>query len=589
MDKRIRQPIVAVLGHVDHGKTTLLDKIRGSAIAAKEAGGITQHIGATEVPINIIKKICGELLKNLKKELIIPGLLFIDTPGHEAFSNLRKRGGALADIAVLVIDINEGFKPQTTEALEILKAYKTPFVCALNKIDLIPFWKAYENMPFSYSFRNQEERAKDELEKKLYSIVGELAEHGFESERFDRVKRFERQVSLIPVSGVTGEGIPELLMVISGLAQKFLERKLEIDINSPGAASVLEIKETRGLGSTADILLYDGVIRRGDTIVVGGKEKPVITRVKAILKPKALDEIRDPRFKFKNVSQAHAACGIKIAAPELENAVAGSLLYVVRGNIDDFVKKIETERERITVKTDKVGVVVKADTLGSLEAIVNILKTRGIAIRLADIGEVNKRDVMEARIVREKDEEKSIILAFNAGISHAASMEAEKNNIRIITGNVIYRLLEDYDEYIKNLREERIKKEFENLILPAKIKLLPHAIFRHSKPAIVGIEVLAGKIKPKYRMINEKGEEIGYIREIQDKGNSLSHAEEKMQVAVSIENAAVGRNLNENDILYTNMPKEHVEIIEKKFYDLLTENQKEVLEEVKRIKGIVLP
>jgi len=139
-DSMLRQPIITVLGHVDHGKTTLLDKIRKTAIAAKEAGGITQAIGTTEIPTNVIKTLCGKLLERFKIKLIISGLLFIDTPGHEAFTTLRKRGGSIADLAILVIDINEGIMPQTIESLEILKVSRIPFIIALNKIDRIKGW-----------------------------------------------------------------------------------------------------------------------------------------------------------------------------------------------------------------------------------------------------------------------------------------------------------------------------------------------------------------------------------------------------------------------------------------------------------------
>jgi len=218
----IRQPIVSVLGHVDHGKTTLLDKIRGTAIAKKEAGGITQHIGATEIPLEVIKEICGPILDKLGGKLTIPGLLFIDTPGHEAFTNLRKRGGSIADLAVLVIDVNEGFRPQTIESLNILRSYKVPFVVAANKIDRIRGWNSREMRPISESIRKQKEWVVQELDKKIYELVGSLSRMGFSAERFDRIRDFTREVCIVPVSALTGEGIPELLAIISGLAQKYL-------------------------------------------------------------------------------------------------------------------------------------------------------------------------------------------------------------------------------------------------------------------------------------------------------------------------------------------------------------------------------
>jgi translation initiation factor 5B len=163
--KYIRQPIVSVLGHVDHGKTSLLDYIRGSTVAAREAGAITQHIGATEVPINAIYNVCGELLKG--KKFTLPGLLFIDTPGHHAFTTLRIRGGSLADIAILIVDINEGFKPQTYESLRILKQYKTPFIVVANKIDAISGWQKTDGIAKN-RINNQRVNVKNIFEEKIY-------------------------------------------------------------------------------------------------------------------------------------------------------------------------------------------------------------------------------------------------------------------------------------------------------------------------------------------------------------------------------------------------------------------------------------
>ena len=202
---KIRSPIVSVLGHVDHGKTTLLDYIRGSTIADKEAGGITQHIGATEIPNDTIEEICGNFISRLTIKDLIPGLFFIDTPGHAAFTSLRKRGGALADLAVLIVDINDGFKPQTFEALNILKMYKTPFIVVANKIDMIFGWETHEGASFKESFEQQAQSVKQELDTKIYEIVGTLHKEGFQSERFDRVSNFASQISIIPVPGLEKE------------------------------------------------------------------------------------------------------------------------------------------------------------------------------------------------------------------------------------------------------------------------------------------------------------------------------------------------------------------------------------------------
>lgn len=587
MEQKIRQPIVAVLGHVDHGKTTLLDKIRGTAVASREAGGITQHIGATEVPIEVIKKICGELIRQLKTDVTIPGLLFIDTPGHEAFTSIRKRGGALADIAILVVDIVQGFQPQTLESVNILKAFKTPFLCALTKIDSLPGWHAYKDSSFLASFSKQSEKTKEELEKRLYENVGRLYEQGFECERFDRITKFEKQVSLVPISAFTGEGIPELLMLLTGLAQRYLENELKINVENPGVGTILEVKEERGLGHTIDIILYDGIIKKGDKIIVGGKDKLISTRVKALLRPKALDEIRDPKFKFNSAEICTAACGIKVVAPEMENALPGSQIYVVSGDESEAIKKIEDEVNKVKISTEKLGIVLKADALGSLEAFISILNSISVPIRIADVGEVTKRDVIEAAAVKEKAPERGVVIAFNVGSSQSAEEESRNSGVAIIKGNVIYKIIEEYQEYEKKAKEEEKSKEFDLLIKPAKIRIIPNTVFRQSKPAIVGAEVLAGAIKPKHTLINAGGKEVGVIKEIQDKGENLKEARLKMQVAVSIEGPTVGRQINEGEVLYTNVPESHLALLEKKYAKILGKDELAALEEIKKIKGLL--
>src|SRR3989441_1552879 len=319
MGSYIRQPIVSVLGHVDHGKSSLLDEIRGTSVVAREAGGITQHIGATEVPMDTILAICGDLVKG--KVFKIPGLLFIDTPGHVAFTTLRARGGALADLAVLVVDGNEGFRPQTIESINILKRYKTPFLVAANKIDMVPGWRKIEKAPFANAYAAQPESVREELDRRLYDVLGKSYEHGFTAERYDRIQDFSTTVAIVPTSAKHGVGIPELLLMVIGLAQRFLEADLQVP---EGAAegTILEVKEEKGLGATLDAIIYKGVLNRGDTIVLGSAGAPIVTKVKAVLRPKPLDEIRDPQDRFDSVDRVTAAAGVKIAASGLEGATA---------------------------------------------------------------------------------------------------------------------------------------------------------------------------------------------------------------------------------------------------------------------------
>lgn len=582
----LRQPIVVVLGHVDHGKTSLLDKIRGTTVAKREPGEITQHVGASIVPARVIEEIAEPLKKLIPIKLKIPGLLFIDTPGHELFANMRRRGGSVADFAILVVDIIEGVKEQTVEAINLLKERRVLFLVAANKIDKIPGWRPNPDTPFIISIKKQDKRVVDELDKRIYMLVGQLGEHGFMSDRFDRIKDFTRTVAIVPVSAKTGEGIAELLAVIAGLAQQYLEKRL-IFAEGPGKGVVLEVKEEPGLGHTIDVILYDGVIRRGDTIVLGSLSGPIVTKVRALLMPKPLDEMRSPEDKFNRVEEVYAASGVKIAAPGLENAVAGSPIFVVEKEeeIAEVSRKVMEEIERARIRTDNIGVVVKADTLGTLEALIEALRRENIPIRLADVGPISKRDVLEASISREKDETLGVILGFNVKVLKEAEEEARINNVKIMLNNIIYRLVEEYIQWRKMMKETERKRLLDSLVRPAKIKVLRGYVFRRSDPAIVGVEVLGGVLKPNTPLMREDGRKVGLVMQIQDRGKTLQEARKGQQVAISIKgNVMVGRHFDEDDILYSDIPSQHAVLLQKEFKSDLSEDELEVLNEIIKLK-----
>ncbi len=582
----IRQPIVSVLGHVDHGKTSLLDAIRKSKVASREAGAITQHIGASEVPVEVIQKICGGMLKALKIDVKIPGLLFIDTPGHEAFVNLRKRGGSIADIAVLVVDITQGFQPQTLEALSILKEYKTPFIVAANKIDLINGWIVGRDASFSESIAKQNARVQELFEEKIYELVGRLHSLGFESERFDRVKDFTKQVLIIPVSAKTGEGVSELLLYLTGISQKFLEQQLRTEVAGPGRATILEAKEERGLGKTVDVILYDGTMKKNDVIVFGTVGGASSTKVRALLKPKPLDEMRDPREKFDYVDEATAASGVKIFAPGLDGALPGSPLTVAAGNEEELKEKISSEIESILVKRGgSKGVLLKADTLGSVEALTRLLEAKSIPVREAGIGTVVKKDVSDTISVMNEDKFVGVIFAFNVRVNDDAREELEKNKIPIFEEKIVYSLL---DNYAKWREEEKLKEKemgFDKLVLPAKIRILPDHCFRISNPAIFGVEVMRGRLKQSFEMVDDKGEFVGVVKTIQSDKESVPEAKAGERVAISMDAPTFGRTIRENDFLYSNVPKGHAKLLQEKFRAYLTEQELVLLDEILKLTG----
>ncbi|MCE4618973.1 MAG: translation initiation factor IF-2 [Desulfurococcales archaeon] len=583
---RLRQPIVTVLGHVDHGKTSLLDKIRRTAVAAKEAGGITQHIGASFVPAEVIERIAEPLKKVIPVKLVIPGLLFIDTPGHELFSNLRRRGGSVADFAIVVIDIMEGFQPQTYEAVELLKERRVPFLVAANKIDRIPGWKPNPDEPFIFTIRKQSPEVQALLEQKVYEIVGKLYELGLPAELFTRIKDFTKAIAIVPVSARTGEGVPELLAVLAGLTQQYLKKRLRY-AEGPAKGVILEVKEHPGLGTAIDVVIYDGVIRVGDTIVLGGKNGPIKTNVRALLMPRPLQDLRSREARFVNVDAVYAAAGVRIAAPGLDEALAGSPIYVAASeeDVERLMKEVKKELEEIRIRTDKVGVVVKADTLGTLEALVAALKRSNIPVRIADIGPVSKVDVIDASITKKEDPYLGVIIAFNVKIHPEAEEEAKRLGVKIFQDNVIYRLLEDYEKWVEEEKQRERMRKLSELVRPGKFRILPGFIFRRSDPAIVGIKVEGGVIRPGYPVMDEDGRPLGRILAIRDRDRSLPEARLGMEVAVSIQGRIlIGRHVDEGDILYTNVPAEHARKLVVEFKDLLSKDELDVLKEIAEIK-----
>jgi translation initiation factor 5B len=572
---KVRTPIVCVMGHVDHGKTSLLDRIRGSSVVSSEVGAITQHIGATIVPIDAIRSISGTMGKSIN----IPGLLFIDTPGHHAFTTLRARGGALADMAILVVDINQGFQPQTIEALQILRNCRTPFVVAATKIDRIHGWRVFENESILTSFAKQNDRVKGDLENKTYGIVGKLAELDFSADRFDRISDFKRNLAIVPVSAHTGEGISDLLLVMIGLAQRYMGEELTLLVEGPGAGTVLEVKEERGLGTTLDVILYDGTLAIGDEIAVATQGDVVVTKVRSLLKPRPMKEIL-VEDRFERVKTVAAAAGIKVTAPNLENVIAGSPFFVIRGNREEVEARIKKEMTEIHVKLADEGIVIKADTIGALEALCKELEGKGIGVMRAEVGPVSRHDLIDTETI--KNPVFRVLLSFNTQILPDAA-EMIKNplytQVKVFEGRVIYQLIDQYLAWRDEQKRLQEKQRFEHIMMPAKIRLLPDCVFRQSNPAVVGVRVLGGKLRSDVNLVKTDGKKVGHLKSMQLRQEAIREADAGLEVAISIEGVTVGRQLNVGDDLFVDIPERHVKILEREMLKTLNVSTQEILNE----------
>lgn len=562
----IRQPIVILVGHIDHGKSSILERIKGISITKGEAGGITQCIKCYAVSLATIKKICGSLLSRINTTITIPGLLFLDSPGHFAFNNMRKRGGNLADIAILVIDANQGIQEQTRECIAILKNYKTPFVIAFNKIDALPGWRTKTDEPLLQNIQTQSSGTREALDRKIYELVGGLSTLGFNAERFDRVDDYTKQIAIVPVSAKTSEGIPDLLMVLTGMVQKYLENELQIEVAGPGKATVLEVNEVKGVGLTLDIILFDGTLKVNDQVVIGTLGKPIITKVKAIFEPEGK--------QLKPAKEVHAASGVKIVAPDTKNVIGGMPLVVANTNPEAVANEVLAEVNEVLIETDKEGVIVKADTLGSLEALVHLLREAGIKIKRASIGMITKKDIADC--MTEKDPSHRAILGFRVA-------PTTEEGIKVITHEVIYQILDDYKVWQIHLKKLLEEKELEQMTFPCKIKIMRGCIFHQSNPAVVGVAVLGGKLKAGMKLMKSDGSDANYVKSIQEEGENIPEAEKGKEVAIAIPDLIVGRQIKEEDVLYSDFREEEF-IRLKNLKKLLKEEDIEILKEIAIIK-----
>ncbi|MBU4308587.1 MAG: translation initiation factor IF-2 [Nanoarchaeota archaeon] len=568
-----RQPIVTICGHVDHGKTSILDCFRDSCVQEGEAGGITQKISFTLFPIEQMKKACP-LIEKSKLNLKIPGFLFIDTPGHAAFTNLRKRGGSLADLAVLVIDINEGIKPQTAEVIQILKHNKTPFIIALNKIDNISGWRQIDS-DLKKSIEMQSPNVKQIFDERYMTLIGSLNSHGFESDLYYNIEDFTKKIAMIPCSAKSKSGIPELMMMLCGLSQKYLSEKLELGKDAKGVT--LEIKKEKSQ-NYIEAILYDGELSKKDEIAVASfSGEPIITRIRI------LEEIQPLCSKFSPKDKVQASTGLRIQLVEKADILPGMPFVIFKNNkkeIEEIFKKQISE----SIKTEKQGIIVKADSLGSLEALLVLLKQNNISVVKAGIGKISKTDLISAKANLEINELDSLILGFNVDIDEEA--KEIRGKIKVITNDVVYKLIEDTVKYREEKRKEIEKKRLMELATICKLKMLPQYVFRNSNPAIFGVRIEAGKLVSGTNVINEKGEKVGRIKNIQADRKSVDQANEGMEVAISIPRKNFERQLKEIEFLYSDISASQFKTF-KKNKDLLSNNEIKTLQEINQIKGLV--
>ncbi len=557
-----RQPIVAVLGHVDHGKTSLLDYIRSlgertmrqASVAARESGGITQHIGATEVPAAILNTICGDLVGERFKT---SGLLFIDTPGHHSFHTLRRRGGALADIAVVVVDIMEGMRPQTEDSIRTLMDEKTPFVVALNKLDRIHGWESEMNRSFAEGITHQNELVSTLLHEQMMKFIGEIASLGLNAELYTTNREVKSTVSMVPCSAQTGEGIADLLAIVVGLSNTFLSGRLETE--EKGRATILEGKDIRGLGRVIDAIVFDGSFNKGDSIAIPTTSGVRTSTVRAMLRPRGMSEMRDAGDRWDDIDCVQAAGGIRISCHIEGDIIPGGTIITI-GESDE--KEIIEEVGRsgsIDIETKHEGMMIKSDSIGGLEALSMELASADINIAAAGIGPIVRKDIR--KVAAMEDPLDRCIACFSTTALDEARKEAEIEDIEIIEADVIYHLIDAIERWREKVREDIEAAQPSLTMRPARLAILSNHVFRRSQPAVVGVRILDGMISIGQALIHRDGRRVGTLHSIRSGEDDKTQAHQGDEVAIAIDAGVVGRNFDEEDILLGDLSEDQARVL----------------------------
>ncbi|XP_048225990.1 eukaryotic translation initiation factor 5B isoform X2 [Ricinus communis] len=592
-EENLRSPICCIMGHVDTGKTKLLDCIRGTNVQEGEAGGITQQIGATYFPAENIRERTKELKADAK--LKVPGLLVIDTPGHESFTNLRSRGSGLCDIAILVVDIMHGLEPQTIESLNLLRMRNTEFIVALNKMDRLYGWKVCRNAPIVKAMKQQSKDVQNEFNRRLTGVITQFKEQGLNTELYYKNREMGETFSIVPTSAISGEGIPDLLLLLVQWTQKTMVEKLTY--SDEVQCTVLEVKVIEGHGTTIDVVLVNGVLHEGDQIVVCGFQGPIVTTIRALLTPHPMKELR-VKGTYLHHKEIKAAQGIKISAQGLEHALAGTGLYVVGpdDNLEDIKEAAMEDVRSVMNRIEKrdEGVYVQASTLGSLEALLEFLKSPAVGIPVSGIGigPVHKKDVMKASVMLEKKKEYATILAFDVKVSQETRELADDLGVKIFMADIIYHLFDQFKAYIDNLKEEKKKEAADEAVFPCVLKILPNCIFNKKDPIVLGVEVTDGivKVGTPICVPDKDFIDIGRVASIENNYKAVDYAKKGQSVAIKLVNNSpedqqkmYGRHFDHEDLLVSRISRTSIDVLKANYRDDLSMDEWRLVVKLKNI------
>ena len=603
VNETLKSPICSFMGHVDAGKTSLMDVIRNTKVQEKEAGGITQSIGSSFVNIEDIVDITNVINGKFEVKPEIPGILIIDTPGHEAFNTLRERGSSLCDIAILVVDINDGVKPQTIESIKLLRDKRVPFVIAATKLDTIYNYKVTEEISLRKALKQQKKETINMIETSMYDIQYELEKEGIKSVFYFKNKNPQKVYSIVPVSSRTKEGIADLLALMIYISQNWMNKKItyqeEVD------ATIMESYQDSKHGWVLDIILKNGTINVGDKFIVCGRESSRTITVRKLLVKKN---------KLEDVKSVRASDGIRVIASNCDNCYSGTKLYPIDNNEKEVLQIANEEIDNYwkSFDLDQIGVCIQAKTFGELDALYQLVKKDGIPIMSVSLKKLGEKDFDRIKIKTDNidDLEYNTLLYFGE-LDNFDKFDkvAKEKGIKLFNSEIVYGLIDEYKKYSKQCLEERQKKQIAsgNAIYPCKLKIFKQHIYMKggTNNLLFGVKVLEGKLrigsplyvvkkerfeKDKiYNMKTEKEYGLGIVTSLQKNNEDIELANQGDEVCIRLDNVnelIFSRHFDHKDTIISHLSRESIDILKKDYRDNMTKQDWMLVVEFMKILNI---
>lgn len=583
VDNTLKAPICCIVGHVDAGKTSLLDKLRNTNIQEKEVGGITQHIGSTFFPIQTIENSCSSIKGKFEVICNIPGILMIDTPGHSEFQSLRNVGTSICDLGILIIDIEESIQEQTKEAIKLLKEKKIPFVVAVTKLDKLYGWKTTKSSNLRDALKEQSKDMSMMLMAKLEDIKYDLSKEDINAEFYFKNSNPKQIYSIVPVSSKTGEGIADLLALLVYTAQNWMLKK--ILYQDTVSCTIMESKYDKHNGYTIDVILNNGTINVGDKFVVSTITGPNICTVRNLLIPSALTQLgKKTNWDYKD--SVRASIGCKIIGSNLDGAYPGTHLFPIKTSGDSA--DASTEADAINNANQEInavwksynfispGVFIGTQTFGELDASYSIFQKAGINVAGAYIGEPSNKFIDLILMKTETDTlpENRIYLYFGAFNNTDVFEYAKKNNIILLSSEVIYKLVELY-----KIEKEKIIKARQNTnnnaIFPVEMVILKQYIFMKggSEHLMFGVKIKKGTLyKNTPICIPEKNVLLGKVLNIQFEHKEKEKGEEGQEICIRLDNPnqlIINRQFDVNDKLIACLSRNSIDILKRDYKEVV--------------------